>query len=907
MNRISREIGNTLSLRAPQRESLDILSGILEQIQFRGFVAPSPTRDIAASLELIAADFPKCQNFDRDFVSLCFALATGVGKTRLMGAFVAYLHRVYGVNNFFVLAPNLTIYNKLMTDFSPDSSKYVLRGITEFAQHPPVLINGDNYAQTDWGSAGLFGRVRINIFNISKINSEVRGGKEPKIKRFQEVLGEGYFGYLSSLPDLVLLMDESHRYRASAGVRAINELRPALGIELTATPYVETARGAEPFRNVVFDYPLAKAMEDGFVKEPAVVTRRDFNASLLTTDEIERIKLEDGVHLHEQVRVELNTYARESGVVAVKPFMLLIARDTTHASSLRELIASDKFFDGRYADKVIQIDSSQSEELMIERLLRIEQTSEPTEIVIHVNMLKEGWDVTNLYTIVPLRAASARILIEQSIGRGLRLPYGKRTGVMAVDRLNIVAHDKFQEILDEAGKSGSLIRLQEVILENPSIREPMQTVQAVPMVEELLRPPEVLPTDSSHAAIPSEALEIAPRAFADAFEQRIAQEAYRAMQRIGQQSGDNAVTTAALLEPEVQQKIISEVQKRLAPSQTPLEFSADQNSSHASIARVVAQTAAVVVERTISIPRILTYPIGEVRVDFLDFELDFSKLEWLEPSAELVVQHLRTSKIEKIGFTRGGISEKRPEDYLVFALMELHDVDYFTQADVLYALSSQVVAFFLESGRSEADIRDILMVNQKPIARFMHKQMQQHRNIAETEYETRISQGFVPLKQSAYTALATDQVMPLSYMPNSKSEIPKTIYGHFKHCLYRVNKFQSNGERILAIILENDSLKWFRPARGQFFIRYRDGLEQREYQPDFVAELEHKVVMLEVKSEDELTDSLVLEKARAARAWCENATQHAVEHGGKPWVYANPILDTEIHTAMSLGSLMRNE
>jgi len=87
----------------------------------------------------------------------------------------------------------------------------------------------------------------------------------------------------------------------------------------------------------------------------------------------------------------------------------------------------------------------------------VEQTEEPTEIVIHVNMLKEGWDVTNLYTIVPLRAANARILIEQSIGRGLRLPYGKRTGVTPVDRLNIVAHDKFQEIIDEANRPDSVI------------------------------------------------------------------------------------------------------------------------------------------------------------------------------------------------------------------------------------------------------------------------------------------------------------------------------------------------------------------------------------------------------------------------------------------------------------------
>ena len=65
-------------------------------------------------------------------------------------------------------------------------------------------------------------------------------------------------------------------------------------------------------------------------------------------------------------------------------------------------------------------------------------------------MLKEGWEVTNLYTIVPLRAANSRTLVEQSIGRGLRLPYGKRVGIPAVDRLTIVSHDRFQEIIDHS-------------------------------------------------------------------------------------------------------------------------------------------------------------------------------------------------------------------------------------------------------------------------------------------------------------------------------------------------------------------------------------------------------------------------------------------------------------------------
>ncbi len=88
--------------------------------------------------------------------------------------------------------------------------------------------------------------------------------------------------------------------------------------------------------------------------------------------------------------------------------MLVIARDTTHAAQLMELIQSDAFFDGRYKGKVIQVDSSQTgaEGRRDGRSgCWPSRPDEPTEIVIHVNMLKEGWDVTNLYTIVPLRAA----------------------------------------------------------------------------------------------------------------------------------------------------------------------------------------------------------------------------------------------------------------------------------------------------------------------------------------------------------------------------------------------------------------------------------------------------------------------------------------------------------------------
>ncbi|HEY9227900.1 MAG TPA: DEAD/DEAH box helicase family protein, partial [Gemmatimonadaceae bacterium] len=477
MNRHVNAIAGRLSLRDPQRRSLEILDRITE------IVPPRKDTDRDAALRTIQSEFPSITDFEREFPSLCFALATGVGKTRLMGAFISYLHLARGIDNFFVLAPNLTIYRKLITDFTPNTPKYVFKGIAEFATAAPEVITGDDYEQRASTLFDQLVRCKINIFNIAKITSEVRGGRSPRIKRLSEYIGESYFEYLSALPDLVLLMDESHRYRASAGARAINELKPVLGLELTATPKIETSRGSTLFKNIVLDYPLGAAMADGFVKEPAVVTRKDFNPAGMSAESIEQMKLEDGVRLHESVKVELETYARESGKPVVKPFVLVIARETTHAKQLLDLIQSDASFGGRYRDKVIQVDSSKTgadEEEMIERLLKVEHTEEPTEIVIHVNMLKEGWDVTNLYTIVPLRAASAQILIEQSIGRGLRLPYGVRTGVASVDRLNIVSHDRFQEIVDEANRPGSAIRVASVVLDPRELETKTATVVSSP-------------------------------------------------------------------------------------------------------------------------------------------------------------------------------------------------------------------------------------------------------------------------------------------------------------------------------------------------------------------------------------------------------------------------------------------
>jgi len=182
------------------------------------------------------------------------------------------------------------------------------------------------------------------------------------------------------------------------------------------------------------------SLRDGYVKEPAVATREDFNPRNFNEEQLERIKLQDGIIVHEDAKVSLDLYARQNNKPRVKPFMMVVAQDTDHAERLKQIIQGDDFFEGRYKDRVITVHSNQRDEEKedtVKALLAVESPEEPTEIVIHVNMLKEGWDVTNLYTIVPLRAANSKTLVEQSVGRGLRLPYGKRVGVPSVDRLII--------------------------------------------------------------------------------------------------------------------------------------------------------------------------------------------------------------------------------------------------------------------------------------------------------------------------------------------------------------------------------------------------------------------------------------------------------------------------------------
>ena len=878
LDSIVRSISGRLSLREPQVESLQKLAAAIDTVpSLRDHNAHSP-EELAAMIEALKAQFDKLSDFERDFPSFCFALATGVGKTRLMGAFISYLHAAYGYKHFFVLAPNLTIYNKLISDFTPNTPKYVFKGIAEFAVTPPEVITGDNYEQR--GTKSLLGGIEINIFNISKINSEVRGGKSPRIKRLSEYLGQSYFEYLASLPDLILLMDESHRYRASAGIKALNDLKPLMGLELTATPFVEGASKPIPFKNVVMDYPLARAIEDGFVKEPAVVTQQNFNPADHSAEQLERIKLMDGVRVHEETKVHLLTYAQQKGEKLVKPFMLVIARDTTHASQLMALMQSNDFFAGRYAGKVIQVDSGTTSgaegDAVIEKLLAVESYDEPTEIVIHVNMLKEGWDVTNLYTIVPLRAANARTLIEQSIGRGLRLPYGRKTGDEAVDRLNIIAHDRFQEVVDEAGRGDSPIRMKVLELTpEGSTAEKVKTVLVTSTVDTLLG---ISNQQTTHLSATSGVYQPThpTQPVFNAEQSKVAYATMSVIQTLSRQQSF-VPNSAALSQEVVQAEIVKQVEAIVTPQQ--MQLIADDG---VSIADIVKQTVNLVTKHTIDIPRILVKPKGAVNTGFKAFSLDVSKMNYQPSDQQLVSRALQSGQEVTYGRS-SNVIEPRLENYIVRELINYDDVSYDDHADLIYGLATQTVGHFKSYLSTDEDLHSVLSNYGKAIADNVHSQMLAHYYENVSEVEVVISQGFTPLKPSAITA--TGDVLTLAQLPAEKSKIAQAVYGGFTKCAYTYQKFHSDTERVFASILERDAELWLRPVAGQFNIYYRNGVNESEYIPDFVATTATHNLIFETKKASDIETTEVQAKAAAAKEWCKNATEYAQKHGGKPWKY----------------------
>ena len=852
-NYTTETISGLMSLRKPQKASLEILKEITDAVQLRKGM------NLKAALGAIHAMYPTCTDFEREFPSLTFALATGVGKTRLMGAFIAYLYTQRNIRNFFVVAPGTTVYEKLKRDLgSPDNPKYVFRGLGCFSALPQV-ISDDDYRERN--ISFYDSDVRIFVFNIDKFNKE-----DANMKRANELLGESFYQYLSSLPDLAMIMDESHHYRAEQGMKALNELRPLLGLELTATPLVTKGTKQVPFKNVVYEYPLSRAIEDGYTRTPYAVTRSDISFYNFGDEQLDRLMLTDGIACHERTKARLKAYAESHGKPVVKPFMLVVCKDTNHAAEVESYVRSDAFRNGAYRAKTIVVHSKQrgaESEANTRLLLEVEDAENPVEIVIHVNMLKEGWDVNNLYTIVPLRTAASKILREQMVGRGLRLPYGERTGDKDVDAVMLTAHDKFADILEEARKGTSIFKAGNVI--HAEDVEPEHTETGQVSID--LEPDKALQKAYEQTGMKKDGQ--TDELFRKA-RKRIAKKVSREIQR----SPEHAVT------PEREQEIASEVCAELSEDKDLGRVFQDNEMPLTAWTRTETKRIhRAAVEKFIPIPQIKVTDNGAEEYVFLDFDLDLSAFDHKPIKNEVLIQNLEDpldrQRVKGDAIDFEGYQPKRA----VLAELRLKpEIDYEKCSALLFKLISQVCAHY-EDAHGENGMRNIVMMFRRDIAGRIYDQMMKHfycRNGFLVEEIIGVRRYNLEPTYSVTTRL--------NLHDNYSGDIRSIVFDGIRKGVFDRARFDSDPELRLARNLETDEsvLNWLRPAPNEFNIVYNRG---QRYQPDFVIETEDVIYLTEVKRADKMTDPDVVAKKERGTQYCSIASRWGKANGYKEWRY----------------------
>ena len=849
-------ISGCMNLRPPQKRSLKVLENILDEIEL------SKEQKMDKALETVHDLFPTCINFEREFMSLTFALATGVGKTRLMGAFIAYLYTQKNIKNFFIVAPNLTIYNKLIKDFGDNGSeKYVFKGLGCFAQNQPNIVTGENYHK----GRGGFSDITINIFNISKFNREIGN-----MRSLSEYLGQSYFEYLSSQDDLVVLMDESHHYRADKGMAAINELKPVLGLELTATPQVENGTKTTKFKNVVYEYPLSSAIKDEFTKIPFAMTRRDISDYNLSKEEMDKMMLMDGIMNHERTKEALKNYAINNGVRPVKPFVLVVCQNTDHAEWVLRFISSPDFLDGKYAKKTIVVHSNQKgseKEENIQRLLEVEQFDNPVEIVIHVNILKEGWDVNNLYTIIPLRTAASQTLREQTIGRGLRLPYGKRTGSREVDSVVITAHDKFEDIIREAADPKSLLKAGNIIF-----AEDIEKAESL-LVETGYKGAiqgsiaELGVQLDNLEGLSQEDKEVIVQVATATSKQLI--DTYRVVGR----SGLPMVDSKTIVEKAIESPDLAEIVKKRD----------DLSDIIARFTQTVETQREIIETGTMPIPQIKVLSDNKSNYRFVPFTLDVSVFNYYPVANDILLQSLIDNKTVEIVKGKGlDFNALNPMRVLVDELTEIPEVNYDEYSDLIYDLFDALFKH-LEKRFTTDEIKNIVMFNKKDIAKKIYAQMKQH-------FECDTPDIIEQIYGVSYNILDPSYIMKKGQEPISlysvvpDGEVPKQLYNDMKKALHPIYKFDSEPERKFAIVCEAspEVIKWLRPAPKQFNLMY--GNNQR-YEPDFVVETNDTMYLVEIKGEDKINAEENLQKKARAIRYCELANIYCEQHSLKYWKY----------------------
>ena len=687
------------------------------------------------------------------------------------------------------------------------------------------------------------------------------------MKKVNEIIGDSFYQYLSALPDLVLIMDESHHYRAERGAAALNELHPLLGLELTATPLVAKGSKQVPFKNVVYEYPLSRAIEDGYTRTPFAVTRSDIDFYNFGDEQLDKMMLLDGIACHENTKSKLEVYAANHNKRVVKPFMLVVCKDTEHAAWVDAFVRSDDFRGGAYRNKTITVHSKQKgaeTEANTRMLLDVENPENPIEIVIHVNMLKEGWDVNNLYTIVPLRTAASKILREQMVGRGLRLPYGERTGDSYVDAVMLTAHDKFNDILEEAKRGDSIFKAGNVIKAEEIVPEQVASVQMA------LEIPSSETHDEAYSFTKIERTEQNDALISKA-QELIQREVCRSIQS----------TPEHTVSAQTAKKIVETVSAQISEDKDLGDtFRENEMPLAAWMLHQTEEIHIAAKAKFIPIPRIKITDAGVEEYVFLDFDLDLSFFNHVPIQNELLIQNLddmsdrRRIKGDAIDF-----EGYNPKKVILEEVRQKPEIDYEKCSQLLFKLIAQLCEHY-KANYGENGMQNIVLMYKRSIANELYAQMMRH---------FYCTNGFL---QEEVIGTRDYNIEPkyscrekVGLFDSFSEDIRNVLFTGIKKGVFSEAKFDSkDGELTLARVLETDPdiINWLRPHPSEFNITYNHG---RVYEPDFVVETDSVIYLVEVKGEDKLNDPDVIAKKERGIQYCAVASRWGKANGYKEWRY----------------------
>ena len=861
------KIKYAMSLRTPQEEALSYLDAISTHCDYK--------RDNKETIEAAASEYSENNRKVRtkfDFPSFCYNMATGIGKTRLMGACIYYLYKTKGYKHFFILAPGNTIYDKLRKESNPAHPKYIFKGL-EAEMGRPRVWDGEDYDQypVKYEQGSLFvdqmSEIQLFIFNIGKIfNSNT--DTQFNFHKFKETLGASFADVLAQFDDLVICMDEAHHYYAPASMKAINYLKPILGLEFTATPKSPS--------NVIYSYDVARGAAEGYLKIPVVMGRS--NIAGYSQDDIEEMKIRDGLTLHEHRKTVLREYCANNELDYVKPIVLIACKDTDHAKKIRALIDSDDFMNGKYKGKVIEIHSKQTGEESEENvrlLLSIESAKNPIEIVLHVYKLKEGWDVNNLFTIIPLNAAKSDILAMQTIGRGLRLPFGEQTGNEDLDTLDIVAHDHYRELVDEI-RSSDVFRYRD--LDKSGIEE----TESV----------DVSSTgDDGQLSLFDDAItSVGVKSFEQVRNPQTQLEIYQAYvknfmasQQKRSKFDDPNQLSLFDIEPEAMHIEANFSSTETSAAEAAPVTGKTQTGKSPMTREEFTKTVIEYSAKAISVPKILVQTTSEVKFNrfevkrtIQDFEIATAKIERFDA----INQHLLTvvdAQALEVEDARNTLA-----CMLLDSISELSYDDADFIIDVVEQYLSQIPG-------DEEEKKKIVRRYAGLIVKDIKEQIYTHMD-RKTQDIHIVQKDLIVFRKFVKNVKKNGQVRydkPFT----DRSNIKKYLFTGYKKSYYPANAFDSDTERQFSVILEEDPdvIRWIKPPLNQLGLFWKAG---QQYTPDFLVETTTGKYMVEVKALNEVNNEEVVSKAREGIRWCTFASTADPDH--KTWEY-RLISDDNIH------------